>query len=240
MQGLNDAGKFIGVDGCKGGWIAAISDPDGLRFEKHSSIEELVRGHSDFSECLIDMVIGLQEKKEDVRPDSFARHIINRRASTIFPAPCRQAVYADTVAQKYDLNQQILGKKFTPLTLGIMPKMRELDEFLNRYPMYKNVLKESHPEVCFSRLFGATVMTRKSTAEGIGQRIDILSRYVPMDQKYLREKAKEFKCNMDDLLDASCLAVTAALVQAGKWESIPAEPMKDARGLLMQMIIPKV
>lgn len=232
--------KFIGIDGCKGGWIAAILDKHGLKMEKHQILENLVMTHPDFSECLIDMVIGLQEKKEEIRPDSYARKIISKRASTIFPAPCRQAIYADTVAEKYDLNQKILGKKFTPLTLGIMPKMREVDEFLEKYPNYKNVLKESHPEVCFSRLLGETIMTKKNSVEGIEERIKILSRFVPIDREYLLAKEKEFKCSMDDLLDAICLAVAGVLVQDGKCERVPEEPMRDARGLLMQMIIPRL
>lgn len=232
--------KFIGIDGCKGGWIAAILDENGLQMEKHQTLENLVMAHSGFSECLIDMVIGLQEKREDIRPDSDARKIISKRASTIFPAPCRQAVYADMVAEKYDLNLQILGKKFTPLTLGIMPKIREVDEFFDNYPIYKNVLKESHPEVCFSRLLGETIMTKKNTVEGIEERINLLSRFIPIDRAYLIAKEKEFKCSQDDLLDAICLAVTGVLVQGGNCERVPEKPMKDSKGLLMQMVIPRL
>ena len=138
------------------------------------------------------------------------------------------------------MNQLILGKKFTPLTLGIMPKMKEIDEFLEMNSLYKNVIKESHPEVCFARLAGHTVMSKKSTMEGIEERLEILSRYISIEKDYLLKKEKELKCNLDDLVDAVCLAVTAALVKEGKTESIPESPMKDARGLLMQMIIPNL
>lgn len=237
---LKIQGKYIGIDGCKGGWIAAILDPSGLRIEKYSNMENLVKQNADFSECLVDMVIGLQEKATDVRPDGYARTIISKRASTIFPAPCRQAVYAQNVSEKYDINEKILGKKFTPLTLGIMPKMREMDEFFENNPMYKNVIKESHPEVCFSRLLGECIMSKKNTTEGVLERIDILSQFIHIDKNYLWKREKEIKCNLDDIIDAICLAVTSALAHDGKGEVIPPEPMEDAKGLLMQMVIPKL
>ena len=121
-----------------------------------------------------------------------------------------------------------------------MPKMKEVDEFLEKKSMYKNVIKESHPEVCFARLAGHTVMSKKSTMEGFEERLKILSKYIPVDKECLLKKEKELKCNLDDLVDAVCLAVTGVLVNEGKTESIPENPMKDARGLLMQMIIPKL
>lgn len=50
---------------------------------------------------------------------------------------------------------------------------------------------------------------------------------------------KKFRCNVDDIIDAICLAVTANLIVEGQCEVIPMEPMKDDTGILMQMIIPK-
>ena len=38
---LND-GLYIGVDGCRGGWITCVLDHGGLRFERFDSMEELV------------------------------------------------------------------------------------------------------------------------------------------------------------------------------------------------------
>lgn len=40
-------------------------------------------------------------------------------------------------------------------------------------------------------------------------------------------------------MDAACLAVSAALKAHGMYETIPEESEKDARGLIMQMIVPK-
>ena len=53
------------------------------------------------------------------------------------------------------------------------------------------------------------------------------------------DKAKKLGCKQDDLIDAICLAVTGALYAHGEYETIPAEPESDEKGLLMQLIVPK-
>lgn len=230
----------IGVDGCKGGWIAAVLDHGTLKIERYASIDYIVDTYPDFQEFLIDMVIGLAGKREHVRPDNFARGIIKERTSTIFPAPCRQAIYAKNIAEAYDENVRVLGKKFTPLTVGIFPKIREMDEFLQKNEGYKNVIRESHPEVCFARLNGRTVMSKKSDPEGMYERIQILNQYIPdLALNKISLAAKNYRCNVDDIIDAICLAVTANLAEQGLCEAIPANPMKDDTGLYMQMVIPK-
>lgn len=230
----------IGVDGCKGGWIVASIDHGTLKIEKKTSMEEIVTDYTGFDSFLIDMVIGLPSSSEQIRPDAYARQIIKERTSTIFPVPCRQAVYAESVAEAYEENVRVLGKKFTPLTVGIIPKMRELDTFLQEHEEYKNVILESHPEVCFARLNGKTVLSKKSEYEGLTERVQILQKYLPqLNANDLIQMAKQYRCNVDDIVDAICLSVTANLAEQGLCEVIPEEPMLDDTGLKMQMVIGK-
>lgn len=236
---ISDSVISIGVDGCKGGWIAAVIKYGQLVINKFNHINEIINEYPDFDEFFVDMVIGLPSNKDHVRPDTFARRIIKERGSTIFPAPCRQAVYADTVGEAYEENERILGKKFTPLTVGIIPKMREMDTFLQKNTDFKNVIKESHPEVCFSRLNGRTMLSKKSEIDGVIERINLLTEYIPdISSSKISALAKRMKCNMDDILDAICLAVTANIATQGYVESIPENPMKDETDLRMQMVIP--
>ena len=58
-----------------------------------------------------------------------------------------------------------------------------------------------------------------------------------MESVYIQ--AKELGCKPDDILDAACLAVTAALKAHDLTETIPEKPKTDARGLPMQMVVPK-
>ena len=46
-------------------------------------------------------------------------------------------------------------------------------------------------------------------------------------------------CKPDDLMDAACLAVTAALYAHGLCETIPKHPEKDEKELYMRLTIPK-
>lgn len=232
-------GKYIGVDGCKGGWIASVYDRGSFEIKKYSSVEELVEANKNYDELLIDMVIGLQSNKNEVRPDNAARALIPGRTSTIFAVPARQAVYADTREQIREANKNALGKDLPAQAIAIIPKMRELDEFLQNNPTHKNKLKESHPEVCFSRLNGSVVMSRKADGEGITERVGIIKQYMPeITEEYIYQEAKQFKCNADDIVDSIVLCITANLAAQGKTDVIPKTVQEDVTGLKMQMTIP--
>lgn len=237
---LKTDGKFVGVDGCKGGWIAAIQDGGNFRLEKYTNISALVNENADYNEMLVDMVIGLQSKASDVRPDNVARALIPGRTSTVFAVPARQAVYADTKEEIREANKNALGKDLPAQTIAIIPKMRELDEFLQQNPTYKNRLKESHPEVCFARLNGSVVMSRKATPEGISERVQIIREYLPeITEDYVYREAKQLRCNADDIVDAIVLSITANFAAHGKTDVIPEAVQEDETGLKMQMTIPQ-
>ena len=238
---LISTGKYIGVDGCKDGWIAAIYDRGSFEIKKYSSVDELVEANKNYNELLIDMVIGLQSNKDEVRPDNAARALIPGRTSTIFAVPARQAVYAETRAAIREANKSALDKDLPAQAIAIIPKMRELDEFLQENPAHKNRLKESHPEVCFSRLNGSVVMSRKADEEGITERVGIIKQYMPeITEEYIYQEAKRFKCNADDIVDSIVLCITANLVAQGKTDVIPEVVQEDVTGLRMQMTIPSV
>lgn len=233
-------GLYIGVDGCRGGWIAAVLDHGELRLEHYDSISSLVKEYPAFDAFLIDMAIGLRNNQEQIRPDSAAKEELGFKASSVFPIPCREAVYAEEEDAKKSANLRILGKSLPKQTLAIIPKIRELDEFLRDNPEYKNKILESHPEVCFARLNGAVVTSRKNEEPGLTERRHILVEYLDRDDLLgLYDKAKVLGCKQDDLIDAMCLAVTAALHAHGQSETLPADPEYDESGLLMQLTVPK-
>lgn len=100
--------KCIGIDGCKGGWVAvSITDSD-FDIEILNNIEQVLDSHSE--SILIDMPIGLPESANDIRPDGAARKLLRGKASSIFNTPCRQAVYAETYEEANQINREILGK----------------------------------------------------------------------------------------------------------------------------------
>lgn len=233
-------GLYIGVDGCKGGWIIAALNNGELILEKHPSINSIINRYPVYDEFLIDMAIGLRDDPAKLRPDDIARKELSPRGSTLFPIPSRSAVYAETEEDQKQANLRTLGKSLPMQTINIIPKIREMDEFLEANPKYKNRMFESHPELSFARLKGEVLLSKKKEFEGFEERRSILAYCLPkISLPDFRLKAKEMKCNPDDLLDAVCLAVTAALKASGKCETIPADPDTDEKGLLMQLTIPK-
>ena len=241
-------GQYVGIDGCRNGWIAAILDYGNLRIERYETILDIMREFPTADAYLVDMAIGLPEciEESEKRPDKAARKALGRHCSTVFPIPCRQAVRVDpnnpqAVVKMRELNLSVLEKSLSAQSINIIPKIRELDEFLDDHREYKNVLCESHPELCFTRLNGRALMMKKKTAEGLEERRSILEKYIEkgmMDG--IQVRAKDLRCMPDDIMDAVCLAVSAALKAHGMCEVIPEEPETDAGGLVMQMIVPKV
>ena len=80
--------------------------------------------------------------------------------------------------------------------------------------------------------------TKKKEAEGIEERRNILLKYLKNETlDGIPDRAKFLGCMPYDIMDALCLAVSAAFKAHGMFETIPE---KDARGLIMQMIVPKI
>ena len=88
-------GTFIGVDGCRDGWIAAVIENGQIHIEFYETMEELLAAYPDPDRVLIDMAIGLPYSCDDLRPDDEARKFLGRKGSSIFPIPSKAAVYAD-------------------------------------------------------------------------------------------------------------------------------------------------
>ena len=162
------------------------------------------------------------------------------RSSTVFPVPSRQAVYADGEEAQKKENIAVLGKSLAKQSMAIIPKIREMDTFLEEHQEYKNIICESHPELCFAKMKGSVLFSKKKEYMGFMEREQILTDYLGKENlKGLWNRAKDLKCNPDDVIDAVCLAVAASLKAMDKCETVPEKPQKDARGLLMQMVVPK-
>ena len=139
---IDEAKRFIGVDGCKDGWVVAILEGGTLEITVCKDIGCLIQKYPMFDSFLIDMAIGLPESKKEAekRPDAKAREMLRPRGSTVFPVPCRQAVQKERVDQK-SVNEKVLRKSLSEQTINIIPKIRELDDFLRLHDDYKNVIR---------------------------------------------------------------------------------------------------
>lgn len=246
---------YIGIDGCKEAWIAAILENGKLRIEKHKTIDDIMQAYPHPDVCLIDMAIGLPDRDhKDLRPDRVARRELGKKGSSVFPVPSREAVQVkaagrdpkEVQAEQKETNRNSLGVSLSQQTLAIIPKIKELDDFLEAHAEYRNVLVESHPEVCFKRLKGEVLYSKKSKKDGREERIKVLRDDGVIDESFdVRKLATDCKCKPDDILDAIVLAVTARMKAQGMCDTLsankanPSNPPTDARGLRMQMVVPK-
>ena len=228
--------KVVGVDGCKDGWAAAALTGDRLEFSVYKSIADVFTAHADAERILIDMIIGLPESANDLPPEAQLRTLLRGKASSVFNRPCRQAVYADA-KDASAVNKAVLGKALSAQSIGIIPKIRELDEHLVAHPEHLTRLYESHPELVFAKLSGAPVSEKKRESDGERKRLSILSQFIPSVRAAIEHSGiRKQQAATDDLIDAACLAVAARLSLTQPLLSVSERPQTDARGLIMQVV----
>jgi predicted RNase H-like nuclease len=230
----------VGVDGCRGGWLAVRLSRDGTSESRiFPDMASLWAAHRQAALILVDIPIGLPEYTNDRVCDKAARKVLGLRRASVFPVPCRAAVYAPDYDAAITINETITGKRIFRATWNLMPRMRQVDEILQADSRARGVIREGHPEVLFWGLNKRRPLAfYKKEAAGEAERLEVLQRV------YGRAKAmfQELKENLprngagpDDLLDALAAAVTG-LLGGGNLRTLPDKPEHDAQGLPMEMV----
>lgn len=226
--------RFVGVDWLKGKWLAVELHNNIVHYNIFKNISQLCDYYENADIILIDVPIGLPENSDEARnrPDQAARDYlkVKNRKSSIFNVPFRQMVYAENKEEFWALNEK-LGAKVSSQSFGIIKCIKDVDEFLNASPEWKNRLLESHPECAFQALNnGQGLEFSKHSDEGIELRTQILSKYVRNVKDLLRMTPRNAS---EDVLDALCLAITAKV----GYKPIPSNPITDSKGLKMQILV---
>lgn len=253
---------FVGVDGCPQGWFAVafpkLGEPT---FGVFPNAEALWHEHARAELICIDIPIGLRQgeggphhdeglgnatasrnSRDNVGRervcDTEARALLGDRRSSVFPVPCREAVYAPTYKKACEISERLVGKRLSKQTWGIVPRIRQLDELLLADDAARARFREVHPELCFWAFAGGRPMRyHKSTEQGYLERASILEFVHPGAYDIIARALDAFTRSAvarDDVLDALSAAVTA-LAGPGNLATIPAHPETDAKGLPMQM-----
>ena len=240
---------FLGVDGCRAGWLAIRLAPDnGWEVDIFRNFSQLWDRYSAASLILIDIPIGLREgnpengssARQERRCDKEARKLLGpKRRSCVFRVPCRPAVYSSSYDDAIAQNEKLTGTRIFRATWNIVAKIREVDEFLSGNHQVRGSIREMHPEFCFWSLNGCQPLKYSKTQEnGYLERFKLLQSVYPQSEaiidytlsNYLRKQVKK-----DDILDALCGAITAMM----GWKnlsSIPMQPEEDLKGLPMEMV----
>jgi predicted RNase H-like nuclease len=241
---------FVGIDGCRGGWfavfLAAENDQNceweiGL-FPSFSSLIDFLKKNYGQAEplILIDIPIGLKnggsgERLSDIR----ARRILKARKSSIFPVPCREAVYAESYEKACEINKELTGKSISRQAWNIIPKIRDVDAFLAKNEVFRGKVKETAPEVCFQALTDSPMKYPKKSPEGFSERMKALKSICLAADKIADSALSKYRRKevaKDDILDALAAAVTAKMGQKYGFQYVPGESEKDSEGLNIQMV----
>lgn len=238
MSKENSKYLSVGIDGCKGKWVAVALTESSFEVDKFDTIDEICERYSNADSIIIDMPIGLVDNNKEVRPERTARKYLKGKSSSIFNVPCREAVYSDSYEEACNKNKTALGISLSKQSYNVCSKIREVDEFLNNNSKWKNRLLEGHPEVCFAKLNdGKPVLENKTKIEGQKKRIEILSKYYKNTDKVVSNFLNDVKSRkkIDDVLDALCLSIHGRLGLENGFCGILENPMEDKNGIKMNM-----
>ena len=231
---------FVGVDGCRAGWLAIELEKDN-RWQANifPDVPSLWEHHRGASLILIDIPIGLKANgRAERRCDPEARKLLGPRRSSVFPAPCRKAIYASSYQEACDINQRLTGKRLSVENWNIIPKIREMDCLLSDDTSARDRIREIHPELCFWGLAGRPMQHAKKRNEGLAERTQLLQSIYPQTDDIIAHALSTYRRKdvaRDDILDALAAAVTG-LMGGQNLVSIPREPEFDDRGLRMEMV----
>jgi predicted RNase H-like nuclease len=229
---------YLGLDGCKAGWVAAKWSGKNASYQLLTTNESLLEAIEGATQTFIDIPIGLESEIYNREADVELRKVLGKEyASSVFDAPIRPAAEAPSYSMASMISFDYTEKKISMQTWNITPKIMQIDALLRENEHLKVKCFESHPELLFKILNGGNIVEqKKSTGLGVKHRINLLKAYMPNVKDLYREvreneNAKDLKDN--DLLDAMALAVFAKISHQNGLKTIPEQPKQDEFGLTM-------
>lgn len=237
----------IGACWASTGWFGVVLGDDGAWEADHfPSVWSLWKYHSDAARILVDVPIGLPA---DARRacDVEAKRKLNRQGRRVWYAPVREAVYAGNLQAAKETNEAA-GYSIQNQVWHRVPRVREVDEFLDANPGARDRLRETRPELCFYALNGHNpVADSKWTDEGVRRRLALLADelddataiYEACRDRYMTPRYASFLHSPADILDALAAAVTARRPPE-ELSELPerTDPPRDERGLPMRIVYP--
>ncbi|MGE0466421.1 MAG: DUF429 domain-containing protein [Steroidobacteraceae bacterium] len=228
---------LAGVDGCKGGWVAVVESGGAVQAFVVSSVTELVSKLNSDSLIAIDIPIGLTDSGARLCDVAARRFLKAPRASSVFPAPIRPILGAETYEDASRIHREADGKGISKQAFAIYPKIREVDYLLRSLPELQTRIREVHPEVSFAFWNdGRSLVAGKHSTEGAEEREGLINSVWPGVQAELSLRLPRSTVKRDDLNDAFAALWTATRIADGTSVTLPKEPPLDSVGLRMEIV----
>ena len=226
----------VGVDGCKGGWLAVVRGPDTgrLHAEVHGTAVALLAAHGDAVAIAVDIPIGLRAQGHRAADVAARKALGSGRASSVFLTPPRPVLDAETYAEANAASRRLDRRGVSAQVWAIAPKIREWDAALRDDASARGRTHEVHPELSFAQMNGGKPLAAgKKSIEGALARRGLLVQYygesavAGVERSYDRKSA-----GMDDLYDALAALWSAERIARGEARSLPEPGEVDAMGLV--------
>ncbi len=223
--------RAAGVDGCRGGWVCVL---DGVA-TVHTGFDALMAAIPADTLVGVDMPIGLLDGIEPGGrlADRLARARLGPvRGTSVFSAPPRVALDQWRETPDYPAVKAAVDGHLTKQAFFILDKIAELDDYVRAHGQER--LAEIHPELGFMELAGEPLREPKRGLAGRSRRLELLARAgIPVpDRPPNRSGAR---VALDDLLDATVVAWSAARVATGVAGRVPDPSPVDRFGLRMEI-----
>src|SRR3984893_3889943 len=196
--------RYIGLDGFRGGWVAAWIDDRGDHGFDYSGARSRLLSMP-HRRAMIDMPIGL--KMSGHRScDISARELVG--AAVFMGARRNLWEFPDQAsANQYYWRHEGPGMGVCCQLWNIGDKIKEVDDFIT--PERQATISEAHPELIFFKLNNQLRLERKKSEAGRNQRIKLLAdRGFVTTSKWLMQRYGT-GIGRDDLIDACACAVAA-------------------------------
>lgn len=237
---------FAGIDGCRQGWIAALLTPGRhhptLRWQVVSQLRDLECLQDAHSLALIDIPIGLPDSLRVMRTcDRAARRFLGPSGrGKVFSPPCREALAPGLSHQEASRkNAQVTDRKLSLQAYYIIPKIREVDQWLRQDLTRNHHCRESHPEAWFYFWNHSQPLTgSKKSSPGKKLRLHLLEELLPGGPESIRRVLRgRSRAHVlpDDAADALALALGAYL--SPQLQCLSGKDDVDAAGLPRRILI---
>lgn len=218
---MDELTRVLGVDARKAGWVGVVLGDGPPRAHVAATIAELVDGASTLGApqlVAIDIPIGLPDAGRRTA-DVLAKVAVGPLRSSVFMTPVRPALQAPDHAAAVATNRLLAGEGVSVQAFGLRHRIFEVEQYLHDASVE---VIEVHPEVCFARMHGGPLITRKSTWAGAEARRGLLA---SQGIELIGDLGMTgLDVRVDDVLDAAAAAWTARRHGLSQAISLPEPP----------------
>ncbi|MGI3785129.1 MAG: DUF429 domain-containing protein [Janthinobacterium lividum] len=221
------AGRVLGVDGCRDGWVGVAPDADVPRAYVADDLHELIRrAERDGPVVLVgvDIPVGLADTGWRTA-DALARAALGPRRASLFPTPVRAALEAPDHASGVEISRTASGAGFSVQAWGLRTKVLEVDRLVREG---EDRVHEVHPELSFTTMAGRPARHPKKTWAGQRERLALLEAAGIRLGTLVGDTGT---AGPDDVVDAAAAGWTAGRLDAGRAVGVPDPPEQLPYGL---------